>query len=89
MELIPNPGTMPRQIIGKVLSKKMAKTAMVLVSKQRMDPFLMAQYVHRKKYMVHDPEDACAVGDTVKIVKSRPISKRKHHVVTEIIHKSD
>ena len=78
---------MPKPIIGKVLSKKMAKTAMVLVSKPRIDKFLMVQYVHRKKYMCHDPDDLCAVGDTVRIDKSRPISKRKHHVVSEVLHK--
>ena len=83
-----NRAKMPKPIIGKVLSKKMAKTAMVLVSKPRLDTFLMAQYVHRKKYMCHDPDNACSVGDTVRIEKTRPISKRKHHMVSEVIHKA-
>ena len=41
-----------------------------------------------KKFMAHDETNACTVGDTVKIVESRPLSKRKHWTVLEILQKA-
>lgn len=64
----------------------MAKTAMVLVPRVQFDSFYMTYNVQRKKYMVHDEEEMCKVGDTVRLVKTRPLSKRKHHAVVEVVH---
>jgi small subunit ribosomal protein S17 len=43
---------------------------------------------HTKKYMAHDEEEVCVVGDVVRIRSCRPLSKRKSHILHEIIRKN-
>ena len=43
----------------------------------------------RKKYMAHDPQNSCGIGDKVRLVESRPISKRKRWAVADIIEKGN
>jgi small subunit ribosomal protein S17 len=62
----------------------MDKSVMVVISRTYRHP-LYKKVVHsKKKVMAHD-ELGCEVGDRVQIVESRPISKRKHWVVEEIL----
>jgi small subunit ribosomal protein S17 len=64
----------------------MDKSVMVVITRTYRHP-LYKKVVHSKrKVMAHD-ELGCEVGDQVKIVESRPISKRKHWVVEEILHR--
>jgi len=75
-----------RRLTGVVTSNKMDKSVMVVITRTYRHP-LYKKVVHSKrKVMAHD-ELGCEVGDQVKIVESRPISKRKHWVVEEILHR--
>ena len=75
-----------RRLTGVVTSTKMDKTVMVVISRTYRHP-LYKKVVHsKKKVMAHD-ELGSEVGDRVKIVESRPISKNKRWVVEEIILK--
>ncbi|MFL7891608.1 MAG: 30S ribosomal protein S17 [Anaerolineales bacterium] len=73
-----------RRMTGVVTSNKMDKSVLVEITRSYRHP-LYKKVVHsKKKVMAHD-ELGCDIGDQVKIVESRPISKRKHWVVEEII----
>ncbi|HLC25921.1 MAG TPA: 30S ribosomal protein S17 [bacterium] len=74
--------------VGVVVSDKMDKT--VVVSVQRRYQHRVYKRVVRatKKYKVHDEENRCQVGDKVRIVETRPLSKEKHWRVAEILAKA-
>ncbi len=69
---------------GVVVSKKMKKTVTVLVSRQVRHPVYKKIVRKSKTFLAHDEKDACRVGDVVRIVETRPISKRKKWRVLEI-----
>ncbi len=71
--------------VGTVISKKMAKTVMVQVERQVRHPLYKKTIRRRKNILVHDEVENCKVGDVVRIVETRPISKRKTWRVLEII----
>jgi small subunit ribosomal protein S17 len=75
---------MPRRVLtGKVVSDKVDKTVTVLVERRLMHP-LYKKFIRRsKRFMAHDEENACRVGDEVSIIESRPLSKRKRWIVIE------
>jgi len=70
--------------IGVVVSKKMTKTVTVLVSRQVRHPVYKKIIRKKKTFLVHDESDKCKVGDVVRIVETRPLSKRKKWRVLEI-----
>ena len=71
--------------IGVVLSNKMTKTVVVQVER-RMKHGQYGKYLtERKKYKAHDERQACKIGDKVRIVETRPLSKEKRWRVAEII----
>lgn len=73
-----------RRLNGFVTSNKMDKTVVVEITRTYMHR-LYKKVVHsRKRVMAHDELD-CQVGDEVRIVESRPLSRRKHWVVEEVI----
>jgi small subunit ribosomal protein S17 len=75
-----------RRITGVVTSNKMEKTAVVEISRAYRHK-LYEKVVHSyKRVMAHD-ELGCEVGDKVRIVESRPISRHKHWVVAEILRR--
>jgi small subunit ribosomal protein S17 len=77
-----------KTLVGTVTSDKMQKTVTVLVERKVKHP-LYKKYVKRsKKYHAHDEHGKCSVGDIVKIVESRPLSKTKRWRVLEIIEKA-
>ena len=68
---------MRRTLIGMVVSDKLDKTVVVRVERLVKDT-RYKKYVRRySKFMAHDEENSCAVGDRVRIIEHRPISKRK------------
>ena len=68
---------MRRTLVGTVISDKMDKTVVVRVERLVQDP-RYKKYVRRySKFMAHDEQNACSVGDCVRIVEHRPLSKRK------------
>lgn len=76
---------MPRRILqGTVVSNACDKTVVVRVEKKVKHPIYKKYIVKSCKYAAHDPLNIYNVGDSVKIVESRPISKSKHwHVFDE------
>ena len=73
-----------RRLTGKVFSNKMDKTVIVEVSRSYRHRLYQKVVHSRRKYMAHD-ELNCEVGDQVRIVESRPISRHKRWVVEEIL----
>ena len=77
-----------RRLNGVVTSNKMQKTVVVAVTRSFLHP-LYRKVVHsQKKVMAHD-EFGCQVGDKVRIVESRPLSRRKCWVVEEVLSRSE
>jgi small subunit ribosomal protein S17 len=77
-----------KRLTGVVVGNKTDKTAAVLVSRLKKHE-MYKKYVRRqKKYLVHDPQNKCLVGDRVRIIETRPISKKKRWQVLEIIERS-
>lgn len=67
-----------KQLIGTVISTKMAKTAVVRVTRVKQHPLYKRYYRVHKNYKVDDPKSEAKVGDVVLIEECRPISKEKH-----------
>lgn len=71
--------------VGVVIGDKMKKTVTVLVERQVRHPFYKKIVKRRKKFLAHDEYEKCKVGDLVKIVEVRPLSKRKRWRVQDIL----
>lgn len=71
--------------VGLVTAKKMAKTVTVQVERQVRHPLYKKIIRRRRTFLAHDERDACKVGDKVRIIETRPISKRKRWRVTAIL----
>jgi small subunit ribosomal protein S17 len=71
--------------VGRVVGNKMKKTVAVLVERQVRHPLYHKIVKRRKKFLAHDEYEKCQIGDLVKIVETRPISKRKRWMVKEIL----
>lgn len=74
--------------IGKVVSNKMDKTIVVATEKLVAHPLYKKQIKMTKKYKAHDEENKCNVGDTVKIMETRPLSKDKCWRLVEILEEA-
>lgn len=70
---------------GVVIGDKMKKTIVVLVERQMRHPLYKKIIKKKKKFFVHDEYEKCKVGDVVKIIETRPLSKMKRWNVLEII----
>lgn len=77
-----------RVLVGRVVSNKMNKT--VVVSVERLKRHLLYGKVirQRRRYKAHDGEDACQIGDMVRMIESMPLSREKRWVVTEILERA-
>lgn len=71
-------------MIGRVVSIKMEKTAVVLVESPKTHPVYKKAFVRTKKYLAHD-ELGVKDGDIVDIIKCKPVSKRKHWMVVKVV----
>ncbi len=71
--------------IGVVTGNKMKKTVTVLVERQMRHPLYKKIIRRKKKFLAHDEYEKCKIGDVVKIVEMRPISKRKRWRIQEIV----
>jgi len=77
-----------RELVGKVVSDKTDKTITVLVETYKKDPLYGKRVKSSKKYAAHDEKNEAKVGDTVRIVETRPLSKTKHFRLVEIVEKA-
>ncbi|WP_128545615.1 30S ribosomal protein S17 [Larkinella soli] len=77
-----------KERIGKVVSNKMDKSITVAVDRKVQHP-IYGKFMHRtKKFMAHDENNDCGIGDTVRIMETRPLSKNKRWRLVEIIEKA-
>jgi small subunit ribosomal protein S17 len=74
--------------VGVVVSNRMDKTAAVLVNRLKKHRTYKKYIRSQTRYMVHDPENRCMVGDRVRIIETRPISKKKRWQVLEVLESS-
>ncbi len=77
-----------KERIGIVTSNKMEKSVVVMVETKVMHPKYGKFVKYSKKFMAHDEKGECGVGDTVKIMETRPISKLKRWRLVEIVEKA-
>ncbi len=75
--------------IGVVVSNKMAKTVVVKVERRVPDPKYGKIVKRAEKYKAHDENNVCQVGDKVRIVETRPMSKEKRWRVAETLEKAE
>jgi len=73
---------------GVVVSDKMQQTVIVLVRDTKPHPLYKKVVRHTRRYKVHDADAACGVGDRVRIIETRPLSKEKRWRVAEVIEKA-
>ena len=74
-----------RELVGVVVSSTSDKTISVLVETYKKHPKYGKRVKYSKKYAVHDETNKAKVGDTVRIVETKPISKTKHFYLKEIV----
>jgi len=77
-----------KKLVGVVVSDKMDKTAVVLVRGLKKHKMYRKYVTTRAKYVAHDPENSCQVGDKVRILECRPMSKTKRWQVMEVIERA-
>ena len=74
--------------LGRVISNKMQKTVVVAVEDRKSHPLYKKVVRRQVSYKVHDEQDECRVGDLIRIMETRPISKDKRWRVAEIVEKA-
>lgn len=73
---------------GKVVSNKMDKSIVVAVERLVRHPLYKKYFKKTSKFMAHDAENQCQIGDVVRIMETRPLSKRKRWRLVDIIEKA-
>ncbi len=76
-----------REWVGRVVSNKMNKTVVVAVERSVVHPIYRKVLRRVTKFKAHDEQNACNVGDRVRMIETRPISKDKHWRVVEVLEK--
>ena len=77
-----------RERVGVVVSNSMEKSIVITVNQKVKHP-IYGKFVNKtSRFMAHDEENSCIVGDTVKISETRPLSKNKRWRLIEIIERA-
>jgi small subunit ribosomal protein S17 len=77
-----------RSVVGRVVSDKMDKTVTVLIERMVRHP-VYGKYIRRStKLHVHDEDNSCRIGDTVRISEARPLSKTKSWTLVEVVERA-
>jgi small subunit ribosomal protein S17 len=80
---------MPKaEIVGTVVSNKMAKSVVVTIERRVRDGLYGKQQRLTSRFMAHDERSEARVGDRVALVASRPLSRRKRWVVTRVVQRA-
>ena len=77
-----------RVVAGTVTSDKMDKTIVVTIEESRRHALYGKSQKITKKYMAHDENNECQIGDKVRIMETRPLSKTKRWRLVEIVEKA-
>ncbi|MCY0869598.1 MAG: 30S ribosomal protein S17 [Firmicutes bacterium] len=78
-----------KERVGRVVSDKMQKTIVVAVETTKQHPLYGKRIRHTAKFKAHDEHNEARVGDTVRIMETRPLSKDKRWRLTEIIERAE
>lgn len=73
------------ELVGRVVSNVNDKTITVLVETYRNHPLYKKRVKYSKKYAAHDEKNIAKVGDTVRLLQTRPLSKTKRYELVEVI----
>lgn len=77
-----------KEQIGKVVSDKMQKTIVVAVETYKKHPLYHKRIKYTKKFKAHDENNEAKIGDTVRIMETRPLSKDKRWRLVEVVEKA-
>jgi len=77
-----------KERIGVVVSNKMDKTIVVAVERKEMHPMYGKFVKKTTKFVAQDDKNECGIGDTVRIMETRPLSKTKNWRLVEIVEKA-
>ncbi|HYB74702.1 MAG TPA: 30S ribosomal protein S17 [Candidatus Sulfotelmatobacter sp.] len=77
-----------RVVVGRVVSDKMQKTVVVELERQVRHAAYGKTVRRRTRVKAHDAEDACHVGDVVRLMETRPLSREKRWRVVEIVERA-
>ena len=79
---------MAKTLIGTVSSVAPNKTIVITIHTRKTHPIYKKQYTVSSKYMAHDENNDCKVGDRVSIIETRPLSAKKRHTLQEVIQRA-
>jgi len=74
-----------KTVVGRVVSDKMDKTVSVAVVRRYRHPLYGKTIKRTSKFMAHDEKNECKIGDTVRIMETRPLSRLKRWRLVEIV----
>ena len=77
-----------QELVGKVVSNKNDKTITVLIETYKTHPLYKKRVKYSKKYTAHDENNTAKIGDKVRIVFTRPLSKTKRYELVEVVSKA-
>ncbi|MBQ4399203.1 MAG: 30S ribosomal protein S17 [Bacteroidales bacterium] len=77
-----------KERIGVVVSNKMQKSIVVEIERREKHPIYGKFIKKTNRFMAHDEKEECNIGDTVRIMETRPLSKRKRWRLVEIIERA-
>ena len=79
---------MAKTLIGTVSSVATDKTIVITVQTRKTHPIYKKQYTVTSKFMAHDENNECKIGDRVSIVETRPLSARKRYMLKTILERA-
>jgi len=77
-----------KERIGVVVSNKMQKSIVVEIERREKHPIYGKFIKKTNRFMAHDEKEECNIGDTVRIMETRPLSRRKRWRLVEIIERA-
>ena len=77
-----------KTMVGTVVSNKMEKTIVVRIERRKLHSLYKKYITRTKKIKAHDEQNACQIGDLVKVIETRPLSKDKRWRLLEILEKA-
>jgi small subunit ribosomal protein S17 len=84
----PIPAVQPKQLVGVVVSDKMDKTIVIEVARRVRHPRYQKVITKYKKFYAHDEKNEAGVGDKVRVIESRPLSKLKRWRLAQVVERS-
>jgi small subunit ribosomal protein S17 len=80
---------MRKVLTGKIVSDKMEKTVVVAVESLVRHPLYQRTIRRTKRFKAHDEENSCRIGDKVRMMETRPLSKEKRWRIIEILERAE